>query len=59
MFRLGAMYDMIAFSFNASQGNTTARAMAGVDFRHVAALIERGARGTLVSVRDILTIWTE
>ena len=33
--------------------------MANVDFRAIAALIARGARGVLVNVSDTLTIWTE
>ena len=63
VFRLGAMYAMISFDFHGEEGNVdaelTARAMAGMDFKQLVAMIEQGARGTLVQVADILTIWTE
>lgn len=63
VFRLGALYDMLAFSFSANEGDidaeTVARAMAGVDFKQIVSLIEGGMTGMLVNVSDILTIWTE
>lgn len=65
VFRLGAMYDLISFSFHTEEGaqdaEQIARAMAGVDFKQVARLIENGATGTLVDVNfgDRLTIWVE
>lgn len=63
VFRLGALYDMITFTFQAEEGEvdaeSAARAMAGVDFKQLVAMIEQGARGTLAQAGDILTIWTE
>lgn len=63
VFRLGALYNMLSFTFHADEGDIhveqTAKAMAGVDFRHIVALIESGVTGTLVNVPDVLTIWTE
>lgn len=63
VFRLGAMFDMLNFTFQAKEGNvdaeSVARAVAGVDFKHIAALIESGVTGMLVNVQDVLTIWTE
>lgn len=65
VFRLGAMYDLIFFSFHTEEGaqdaEQIARALAGVDFKHVVRLIESGVTGTLVDVNfgDRLTIWVE
>lgn len=63
VFSLGARYDMLRFTFNAGEGDVDAeklvREVANVDFRALADLIEHGARGTLVSIADTLTIWTE
>ena len=63
VFRLGALHNLLSFTFSASEGNLNAerlaREMAQVDFRTLAGLIEQGARGTLVCIQDLLTIWTE
>lgn len=63
VFSLAACYDMLKFTFSAHGGDIDAerlaREMADVDFRAIAALIARGARGVLVNVQDTLTIWTE
>lgn len=63
VFSLAACYDLLTFTFSAAEGDIDAeklvREMADVDFRAIAALIARGARGVLVNVQDTLTIWTE
>lgn len=63
VFSLAACYGMLTFTFSAHEGNLDAeklaQELANVDFRVIAALIARGARGTLVHVQDTLTIWTE
>ena len=63
VFSLAACYDMLKFTFSANEGDLDAeklaREMANVDFRAIAALIARGARGVLVDAGDVLTIWTE
>lgn len=63
VFRLGAMHNLLSFSYTANEGDLEAeqlaRKMAQLDFRAIAALIERGARGVLVDVPDMLTIWVE
>ncbi len=63
VFRLGAMHNLLSFTFTAAEGEMDAeklaRELAQVDFRAIAGLIERGARGILVNVEDALTIWTE
>lgn len=63
VFSLAACYDLLKFTFSANEGDIDAeklaREMANVDFRTIAALIARGARGMLVNVQDTLTIWTE
>ena len=63
VFRLAACYDMLTFTFSAAEGEmdaeNLARELAQVDFRAIAGLIERGARGILVNAADALTIWTE
>lgn len=63
VFSLAACYDMLTFTFTAAGGDIDAeklsQEMAQVDFRGLAALIARGARGVLVNVQDTLTIWTE
>lgn len=63
VFSLAACYDMLKFTFSGEVGDIDAeklaREMADVDFRAIAALIARGARGVLVNVQDTLTIWTE
>lgn len=65
VFRLGAMYDLLTFTFTANEGDVDAeqlaQTMAGVDFKQIARLIENGASGTLVDIDlvDRLTIWTE
>ena len=63
VFSLGAGYGILSFTFSANEGDLDAeqlaRTMADVDFRVIADLIERGARGTLVNAADMLTIWTE
>lgn len=63
VFSLGARYGLLSFTFSANEGDLDAeqlaRTMADVDFRAIADLIERGARGTLVNAADTLTIWTE
>lgn len=63
VFSLASCYDMLKFTFSANEGDIDAeklaREMANVDFRAIAALIARGARGVLVNVQDTLTIWTE
>ncbi len=63
VFRLSALYGMLGFTFSAEEGDIdaeqTAKAMAGVDFKHIVALIESGVTGMLVNVQGILTIWTE
>lgn len=65
VFRLGAMYDMIGFTYHAQAGEIdaekTVEALAGVDFKQIVRLIESGVTGKLVDVDlgDRLTIWTE
>lgn len=63
VFRLGALHNLLSFTFSANEGNLDAeklaREMAQVDFRAIVHLIENGARGTLVNVDNMLTIWTE
>ena len=63
VFSLGACYGMLTFTFSAAEGDLDAeklaRELADVDFRAIAALIARGARGVLVNAGDMLTIWTE
>ena len=65
VFRLGTMYDLLTFTFTANEGELGAEqvapAMADVDCKHIAYLIESGVSGTLVDVDfgDRLTIWTE
>ena len=63
VFSLGARYGLLTFTFNANEGDLDAeqiaREMAKVDFRTLADLIAHGARGVLVNVQDVLTIWTE
>lgn len=63
VFSLGARYGMLNVTYSAESGDIDAealvQAMANVDFRTLAELIEHGARGTLVNVADTLTIWTE
>lgn len=63
VFSLTSCYDLLKFTFSANEGDidaeNLAREMANVDFRAIAALIARGARGVLVNVQDTLTIWTE
>ncbi len=63
VFSLSARYGMLNVTYSAESGDIDAealvRAMANVDFRTLAELIEHGARGTLVNVADTLTIWTE
>lgn len=63
VFRLGALHSMISFTFHVEESDldaeALARAMANVDFKQIAGMIEQGARGTLLRVDDVLTIWTE
>lgn len=65
VFRLGTMYDLITFTVHTNEGEQNveqiAKALAGVDFKHIVRLIESGVSGTLVDVNlgDRLTIWTE
>lgn len=65
VFRLGAMYDLLTFTFTANEGELDAeriaKVMSGMDFKHIVRLIESGVTGTLVDVNlgDRLTIWTE
>ena len=65
VFRLGAMYDLITFTVQTNEGEQDAeqiaKALAGVDFKHIVRLIESGVSGTLVDINlgDRLTIWTE
>ena len=63
VFSLASCYDLLKFTFTANDGDIDAEKLAQeiakVDFRTLAALIARGARGVLVNVQDTLTIWTE
>ena len=63
VFRLSVLHDLLSFTFNAKEGEMDAeqlaRQLAQVDFRGIVRLVENGARGTLVNVDDVLTIWTE
>lgn len=65
VFRLGALYDLITFTMqtNVGEQNTElmAKALAGLDFKHIVRLIESGVTGTLVDINQSsrLTIWTE
>ena len=63
VFRLGALHNLISFTFHANEGELDAEALAQqlaqVDFHAIVRLIEQGARGMLVNAGDMLTIWTE
>lgn len=63
VFRLGALHNLISFTFHANEGELDAEALAQqltqVDFPAIVRLIEQGARGMLVNAGDTLTIWTE
>lgn len=63
VFRLGALHNLISFTFHANEGELDAEALAQqlaqVDFHAIVRLIEQGARGMLVNAGDTLTIWTE
>lgn len=65
VFRLGAAYDLIKFTFTAHEGEVdaeeTARALSGLDFRRVVQLIESGVSGRLLDVGGAVrvTLWTE
>ena len=63
VFRLGALHNLISFTFHANEGELDAEALAQqlaqVDFHAIVRLIEQGARGMLVNACDMLTIWTE
>ena len=63
VFRLGALHNLISFTFHANEEELDAEALAQqlaqVDFHAIVRLIEQGARGMLVNAGDTLTIWTE
>ena len=63
VFRLGALHNLISFTFHANEEELDAEALAQqlaqVDFHAIDRLIEQGARGMLVNAGDTLTIWTE
>ena len=63
VFRLGALHNLISFTFHANEEELDAEALAQqlaqVDFHAIVRLIEQGARGMLVNASDMLTIWTE
>ena len=63
VFRLSAMHNLLSFTFTANEGELDAerlaQQLAQVDFRTIVHLIESGARGTLVNIDNLLTIWTE
>ena len=63
VFRLGTLHHLITFTCNAGEGDIDVEKMVQqmkqVDFHALVRLIEQGARGTLVNVGDLLTIWTE
>lgn len=65
VFRLGALYNMLFFTFSVEEGDVDAeqisKALSGVDFKHIVRLIESGVTGTLVDINfgERLTIWTE
>ena len=63
VFRLGALHNLISFTFHANEVELDAEALAQqlaqVDFHAIVRLIEQGARGMLVNAGDTLTIWTE
>ena len=63
VFRLSVLHHLLNFSFTANEGELDAEAlvreMANIDFCALVDLIEHGARGTLVSIADTMTIWTE
>lgn len=65
VFRLGATYGLIKFTFTAHAGEVdaeeTARALADLDFRRIVELIESGVTGRLLDTGgDVrVTIWTE
>ena len=63
VFRLGTLHHLISCSFNANGDDVDVerlvQQMKQLDFTAIARLVEQGARGTLVNVGDMLTIWTE